>query len=389
MRTDYKVIVLGLGGIGSGAAYWLSRRLGGDVLGLEQFEIGHPNGGSQDHSRIIRLSYHSADYMAFARHAYAAWAALEADAGEELIVRTGGLDFFPPDSVLPYDDYVEAYTTSGIEFETLDAAEVMRRWPPFVMPESVRTIFQADSGIAPAAKCNAAHIRMAREHGAVLKDNTPVSAIRPVDGEVEVVTDEATYRCAGLVMACGAWTPNHLADLGFEIPLRVSQEQVTYFSSPHLDEFAPDRFPIWIWFGPETTYGFPAYGEQAVKVARDLGGKTVTAETRSFDPDPENAAIVDQFVRTYLPKAHGPVLYTKTCLYTLTPDRDFIISAVPGHPNIALAVGAGHGFKFASVIGKALGEIALDGATDLPIEPFRADRATLTPDAPFENFYVD
>src|SRR5919205_2849983 len=96
MRTEFEYIVLGLGGLGSGAAYWLARRAGAEVLGLEQFEIGHVRGESQDHSRIIRLSYHTPEYVELAKHAYRAWAEVERDAGEQLVLRTGGLDLGPP-----------------------------------------------------------------------------------------------------------------------------------------------------------------------------------------------------------------------------------------------------------------------------------------------------
>lgn len=388
MTREYRAIVLGLGGIGSGAAYWLSRRLGGDVLGIEQFEIGHDRGGSQDHSRIIRYSYHDPAYVDLAKHAYQAWASLEEDAGERLIVRTGGLDLFPPDAVLPLPNYVKALSDGGIPFETLDAAAIRRRWPVFTVGDEIQGLFQPDGGIAPAAKCNAAHIRMAREHGAKLIDNTPVTAIRAGAGEVEVEAGGVTYRGETLILASGAWTASLARQVGVELPLKVTQEQVTYFISPRLDDFMPDRFPIWIWLGKETCYGFPVYGERAVKVAQDLGGREVTAETRSFEPDAEVLARVEGFLARVLPAALGPALYTKTCLYTLTPDRDFIISTLPGHPNIALAVGAGHAFKFASVIGKALGELVIDGAAACDVSCFAVDRPILREATTFQNFIV-
>lgn len=389
MRTDYEYIVLGLGGIGSGATYWLSRRAGADVLGIEQFELGHPNGGSQDHSRIIRLSYHAQQYVELAKAAYAAWDTLEADAGEDLIVKTGGLDFFPPGGPLPYDHYIEALIAAGVEFEQLDAEAVMRRWPVFKnIPAHVPGLFQPDGGIAPAAKCNAAHVRMAREHGATLLDKTPVTGLREVDGEIEVSVEGATYRARKLVIASGGWTNKLLAHLGMELPLRVSQEQVIYYNSPNLEPFMPERFPIWIWLGTPNYYGFPVYGEQSVKVAQDLGGETVTVDTRTFEPNPANQERVDGFVKKHLPDAFGPINYVKTCLYTLTPDREFLLDKLPGHPNIALAVGAGHGFKFASLIGKVLSELSIDDETGHDISLFKADRPIMKEGKEFHNFIV-
>src|SRR5262245_15565405 len=108
MKTDYEYIVVGLGGIGSAAAYWLSRRAGKEVLGIEQFELGHSNGESQDHSRIIRYSYHTPYYVKLAGEAYQAWSVLEEDSRENLIVRCGGLDLWPPNSIIAPSDYTES-----------------------------------------------------------------------------------------------------------------------------------------------------------------------------------------------------------------------------------------------------------------------------------------
>src|SRR5262245_47141337 len=142
MKQDYDYIVLGLGGIGSAAAYWLARRASGDVLGLEQFEIGHVRGASQDHSRIIRLSYHTPIYVELAKHAYQAWATLERDAGESLILRTGGLDFGPRDGAIPLSDYAESMQACGVPFESLDAGEIMRRWPQFQLTDDIHGLYQ-------------------------------------------------------------------------------------------------------------------------------------------------------------------------------------------------------------------------------------------------------
>ena len=128
MRRDYEYIVLGLGGLGSAAAYWLSRRAGADVLGLEQFELGHVRGESQDHSRIIRLSYHAPNYIALAKRAYECWDAVSRENGEPLVLVTGGLDVGPRVSAIPLKAYSDSMTAAGVPFEYLDAAEIMRRF---------------------------------------------------------------------------------------------------------------------------------------------------------------------------------------------------------------------------------------------------------------------
>jgi len=388
MKRDYEYIVLGLGGLGSGAAYWLSRTAGADVLGIEQFDLGHSRGESQDHSRIIRLSYHTPGYVELAKRAYACWAQVEEDGKERCVLKTGGLDLGPAGAVISLDTYRSSMRSAGVPFEDLDAAEIRYRWPQWSIPESVEGIFQQDGGIAMAARANAQHQRLAREHGAAIMERSPVTGVRSVGGEVEVVAAGTAYRCRRLVVAAGPWSNTVLEWLGSSLPLEITQEQVIYYSTPHLKEFDPARFPVWIWMDDPCYYGFPVMGEAATKVAQDAGGRPVTAETRSFDPDHDNFARVDAFTRKYLPKAHGPVLYVKTCLYTLTPDRDFVIDEVPGQEGIFVAIGAGHAFKFASVIGRILSELAISGQSESDIGPFSIERPILREKEPARSYMV-
>lgn len=388
MRTDYEYIALGLGGLGSGAAYWLARSAGGEVLGLEQFELGHVRGESQDHSRIIRLSYHTPGYVRLARRAYESWATLEADARAQVILKCGGLDLAPRDSRIPLDPYRDSLTAEGVPFEYLDGREIRGRFPQFQVDDDCHGIFQADGGIAMAARANAAHQRVARECGATLRDQAPVTGVRSVGGEVEVVAGGVAYRCRRLVVAAGPWSNRVLEWLGQSLPLEVTQEQVTYYATPHRKEFEPGRFPVWIWMDDPCYYGFPVFGEPATKLAQDAGGRPTTADGRSFDPDPENFARVHAWAERHLPRALGPVLYTKTCLYTLTPDRDFVIDRVPGHDNVVIAIGAGHAFKFASVIGRVLSELALTDQTPTDLAPFRLTRPILQERNPARNYMV-
>jgi len=388
VRRDFEYIVLGLGGLGSAAAYWLARRAGRDVLGLEQFELGHVRGESQDHSRIIRLSYHTPGYVELARRAYAAWADLAAEAREEVVLRTGGLDFAPRRSAIPLDSYRSSMDAAGVAYEYLDAADIMRRWPQFRLTSDIHGLYQADAGIAMAARANAAHQRMAREHGATLQDRAPVVDIRAGRGEVDVEVEGRGYRCRRLVVAGGPWSNRVLGHFGIELPLEITQEQVTYFATPHQDAFRPDRFPVWIWMDDPCYYGFPVFGEAGTKAARDAGGRPVTADSRTFEPDPANTAGVRAFLSKYLPTALGPEIYTKTCLYTLTPDRDFVIDALPEADGVYVAIGAGHAFKFASVIGKTLSELAIDGQTDVDLSPFSIDRPILKEKNPARSYMV-
>jgi sarcosine oxidase len=388
VRRDFEYVVLGLGGLGSGAAYWLARRAGGDVLGLEQFELGHGRGESQDHSRIIRLSYHTPGYVELAKRAYAAWAALASEAGEEVVLRTGGLDLAPRESAIPLDSYRSSMAAAGVPYEYLDAAEIMRRWPQFRLTPDIHGLYQADGGIAMAARANAVHQRMAREHGATLRDHAPVTGLRAAGGEVDVEAGGRTYRCRRLVIAAGPWSNQALGHFGLELPLEVTQEQVTYFATSHRDAFRPDRFPVWIWMDDPCFYGFPVFGEEGTKAAQDAGGRLVTADSRTFEPDPANAAGVRAFLARYLPTALGPEIYTRTCLYTLTPDRDFVLGGLPEVDGVYVAIGAGHAFKFASVIGRTLAELAIDGRTDVDVAPFSIDRPILREKHPTRSYMV-
>ena len=386
MKSEFEYIVGGLGGLGSAAAYWLSRRAGKEVLGLEQFDLGHSHGESQDHSRIIRLSYHTPFYVRLAKQAYQAWDSLEKDCGQKLIVKTGGLDLWPANSIIPMKDYTQSLQSENVDFEILDAAALMRKFPQFRLSDDIVGLYQSEGGIAPAARCNAEHQRMARKHGATLLENTPIESITWNDGWCVVRTKDQTYSCRKLVIAGGPWSNRVLAQFGMELPLTVTQEQVNYFSPQQLDLFLPERFPIWIWMDDPCFYGFPVYGEKAVKVGQDVGGKEVSTETRTYDPDPQALKEVESFLRKFLPEAVGPVLYTKSCLYTLTPDRDFVIDAIPDHPDCLIAIGAGHAFKFASLIGKILSELAIDGQTDSDISHFSIKRPILKEKNPPKNF---
>jgi sarcosine oxidase len=369
-------VVIGLGAFGSAAAWQLARR-GERVVGLEQFELGHLRGASHDTSRILRRSYHTPTYVRLAGEAYDDWAVLSAAAGETLVTVTGGLDLYPPDAAIPAVDYVQSMTACGVPFDELSAAEVARRWPALTLPAGTRAVHQADTAIVPAGRATAVMQRLARAAGAELRDNSPVTGL--VDhGEagVEVRAGDTTYRAGRVVITADAWTNDLLAHLGTALPLTVTREQVTYFAPDDPERFAAGRLPVWIWMDDPSYYGFPCYGEATVKAGQDCGGAVVTADGRTFDPDAAALARLDRFVQRLLPGAGAPVR-TVTCLYTLTPDRDFALGALPGHPAVLVGLGAGHGFKFAPTVGRILAELAATGRTASDIGPFGLDRPAL------------
>jgi len=386
--SEYDAVVLGLGGIGSGAAYWLAKS-GARVLGIEQFELGHARGESHDHSRIIRLSYVTPAYVRLARAAYRAWDALEDDAGERLVFRTGGLDVGPAGGAIPLEGYADAMKTCGVPFEWIDASEIRRRWPAFQVEDGVRGLFQEDGGIVAAERATAAHQRMARAFGATLIERSPVTTLTARGGEIQVEAAGRRYTAARLIVAAGPWSARMLAFFGVRIPLEVTKEQAMYFAGRDLTQFAFGRFPVWIWMDDPSFYGFPVFGEaDAVKVTQDAGGRAVEPDTRSFDEDSAITQRVTAFLAARLPAALGPVKIVKTCLYTLTPDRDFVIDRLREYPNVCVAIGAGHAFKFASVIGRILSEFAPEAPPPCGIADFALDRPILCMDAPPKTYMV-
>ena len=389
-RREWDVIVVGLGAIGSAAAYWASTRPGARVLGLEQFELGHGNGASADHSRIIRLSYHRPDYVRLAKRAFETWGAVEDEARQRIVTVTGGLDLWPVDPGIPMADYTDSLTAEAVPFELLDAREVMGRWPQWHLPDDVTAMWQSRAGLADPHRGNAAHRRLATARGATLVERTPVTAIRAVAGAYEVDAGGTTHAAGRVILAADAWTNDLLKAFDVRLPLTVTKEQVTYFAAVDPTAFAPDRFPVWIWMDEPSFYGIPTYGEAGPKAAQDAGGQPTTPETRTFERDDDMYERVRRFVETYLPDAAGPELLTKTCLYTLTPDRDFVVDRVPGAPGVVVGLGAGHGFKFASVLGRVLVELALDGASpsDGELGAFRIDRPILLEDDPATSWLV-
>jgi sarcosine oxidase len=368
--------VVGLGGIGSAAAYWAAAR-GASVTGFEQFSLGHDRGASHDHSRIIRYSYHAEEYVRLAGLAYAAWNEVEEQSGETLVVRCGGLDLFPPGCAIDAADYRRSLEACGVPYEWLASGEIRARWPQFQVGGGVAGLYQQSGGIVAAAAGVSAHQRLAIARGAALRTRAHVESVREVGGGVEVVCDGQVFQAGAAVIAVDAWTN---ALLPSPLPLTVLREQVTYFDAPDAGVFA--GLPVWIWMDEPSFYGFPTYGEAACKIAQDCGGHETSAEGRSFEPDLAELGRVEEFSRSLFGAAIGAPVVTKTCLYTLTPDRDLVLDRVPGCERVWVVVGAAHAYKFASVLGRLLAECALDGECSFPRESFRIDRPALT-DAAF------
>ena len=363
------IAIVGLGALGSAAA-WEATRRGYSVIGLEQFELGHDRGASHDTSRILRHSYHTPHYVELTFRAYDAWAELEADSGISLVTQTGGVDLFPPGAAIDMSTYTASMDAMGIGYEVMDNAALRERWPQFTPPEGTVSLYQERSSIVPAALGTAMMQRLARERGADLRERTRVESIEPTASGVRLITSDGVVTADRCIVTADAWTSALTAPLGWPIPLTVTEEQVTYVTVP--PSYAD--IPLWIWMDDPSFYGFPTYGEMTMKAAEDCGGPTVTGDDRSGEVDPAMLDRLVTFLRANF-REIGDVVRSKRCLYSLTADRDFVISPVPGYDNVIVGLGAAHAFKFAP----AFGGMLLDLVDGHPVDPvFRLDRPGIT-----------
>ncbi|MEP7188011.1 MAG: N-methyl-L-tryptophan oxidase, partial [Roseiflexaceae bacterium] len=306
--------------------------------------------------------------------------------GTELLLQTGGLDYALPGTPT-FEATCATLAALGIEFEQLDRAAISQRFPQFQLPDQAVGIYQRDSGILDANKCVATLAAEARRHGADLHENEPARQLSTVGSGVEVRTDTATYAADRLVVTAGAWARSLLGQLGLDLPLTVTREQVAFFRPRNADDglndpsqFEPDRFPIFIHHAAEdpSAYGFPIFGLPGVKVAFHQGGPVIAPERQERASDAAVNAALHDYLSQWIPGAAGELLFSQTCRYTNTPDEHFIIDRHPAHSQIVIGSPcSGHGFKFGVLIGAILADLAERGATEHPIGMFGLGRPGL------------
>ena len=381
----HDVIVIGLGGMGSAAAAQLAAR-GQRVLGLERFGPAHDRGSSHGGSRIIRQSYfEDPAYVPLLLRSYELWHALEADSGADLMTLTGGLYFGRPE-LSTVAGSLRSSRQWDLPHELLDAAEIRRRFPAMTPADDEVGLYEADAGFVRPEETVAAHLALAQQRGAELHFDEPVLDWTTTADGVRVTTAAGTYTAGRLVICPGAWAPGLLADLG--VPLTV-ERQVLYWFQPTggVEPFTPDRQPIWIHEGDggEQLYGFPAINgpDGGVKAAFFRRGVVCTPETIDREVRPEEAAYAAERIGRLLPALPGRLLSAATCMYTLTPDHNFVIARHPAHEQVTVACGfSGHGFKFVPVVGEILADLATTGTTEHPIGLFDPRRPALAPRGP-------
>jgi sarcosine oxidase len=373
----FDVIICGLGAMGSAALEQLARR-GARVLGIERFAPGHDRGSSHGASRIIRLGYFEhPSYVPLLRHAYAGWRELEQASGLELLHITGILEMGLPESTLVRGTLASAQEHSLPE-EVLAASDLKRRFPQFQLPADYVGVFQGDGGWLAVDPAFEAWISLAERAGAEMRTGVTVRAVEQHGNAVCVRTDGGAIEADCAIVAAGAWTRSLIPALAGR--LRVTREVMGWFDAPERARGMLDRMPV---FMLESRHGMH-YGIPPPQANISAGIKVAKHHHRNQTVDPddyeravsqEDEALIRAALADHAPALNGPLLDAKTCLYTLTPDGDFLIDRLPGSPQIIVASAcSGHGFKFAPVIGEILADLATVGKAPHAIARFGLGR---------------
>ena len=363
LSQEFDCIVIGVGGMGSSTLYNLAKR-GRRVLGLEQFDIPHAEGSSHGVNRIIRLAYYEhPSYVPLLRRAYELWSEIESVTGEQLLYKTGSIDTAPSGHEV-FEGSLESCLLHDIPHRVLNHAQINEEFPGYQLPPGHMGLLQGDGGFVLSERSIVAYTNAAMSTAAEIHAREVVSGWEPDQGGVRVFTDRGEYTAERLVITAGAWTSGMVPILD---DLAVPERQVLAWLQP-IDGslYTPEVFPVFnAYFDEGRYYGFPVYGIPGFKVGRyhhleevidpDFAIKTVNSE---------DEAVLRSAVERYFPKANGTTMTLKTCMFTNTPDEHFIVDLLPANPQVAVAAGfSGHGFKFASVIGEILADLAINGET--------------------------
>jgi sarcosine oxidase len=363
----YDAIVLGTGGVGSAALWQLARR-GHRVLGMDRFPGGHDRGSSHGQSRAIRQAYFEhPNYVPLLREAYRLWEELEQEQHESLFSRTGLLEVGPADGIV-VPGVLASAQQHGLSVDLLSRAEACRRFPEFSFPDDARIVFERDAGYLRVEACVLAHLRAALAAGASVVYGDAVESWRPAGDAIEVQTASSTYRAARLVITAGPWAASLLGEL--QLPLRIVRKHLHWYATAPSSYRPEDGCPVYFFeLGTAFFYGFPQLDARGVKIAEHTGGQVIDdplSDPRAVDARDRNR--VESFLRRCLPQVTLQPTDHEVCFYTMTPDQHFVVDRHPDHGQVVFACGlSGHGFKFASVLGRILADLAIEGRTDLPI----------------------
>ncbi|TKT79096.1 N-methyl-L-tryptophan oxidase [Aquamicrobium sp. LC103] len=369
----YDVAVVGLGAMGAAALCDLARR-GKRVLGLERFERGHARGSSHGESRAIRLGYFEhPSYVPLARAAYERWYELERLTGRSVLSKTGVLEIGRPGSVIVAGS-LAASRLHGLPHEVLDAAEIARRYPQFMLPRDYSAVWQPDGGFVRPELGNELHLRLAEEAGARSAFGAKVTAIEPGPSSIRIRTRDGDFEAASVVIAAGAWIGDLVPALAPK--LTTTRQVLCWFRAHDPEAVKLGALPVFIVDGEEDiAYGFPDIGAGLKCASHHDSGVWSHADEARQDAGPADEARMRRFLESYLPAGAGALAAMQTCIYTKTPDEDFVIDLHPQDRRIVVASPcSGHGYKFASVIGEVLADLAIEGETQHDISRFGIGR---------------
>lgn len=374
MRESYDVIVLGVGGMGSAACWHLARR-GQRVLGLERFDIPHAMGSSHGLTRIIRLAYYeSPKYVPLLRRAYENWRETERLFGEQLLFITGSVDAGPPDSAV-FLSSLHSCREHDLPHEIFDSRALSARFPGYALPSQHLAVFQPQGGFVASERAIVAHVMLAQAEGADIHARERVLGWEPANGGVRVSTERAQYEAAKLIVSAGPWIGQLVPPLA---EAATPERQVLGWFQPQQPAlFRSDRFPVFNLLTDEGRYyGLPIWGMPGLKIGRyHHRGETVDPDGAFRDCTFEDEAVLRAAIRRYFPLADGPTMRLAACMFTNTPDEHFVIDALPDNPQVTVASPcSGHGYKFCSVIGEILADLAITGTTRFDLSLFRLGR---------------
>jgi sarcosine oxidase len=374
--THFDVAIIGLGAMGSAAAYSLARR-GARVIAFDQAAPPHSLGSTHGYTRIIREAYYEHPlYVPLVRRAYELWTELQDEAGESLMKQTGGLMVGPEHGSL-VRGALESVRKHSIAHEMLDARALASRFPAYRAHEDWVALFEHRAGMLFPEACVRAFLSLARKHGAEVRLNEQVTAWTPAKDGISVKSAGGPRTATRLVVAAGPWLPKLRDSLGVALPLEI-ERQMSHWFEPRAasdNRYHASRCPVGLWETKENDVfaTLPDEGH-GVKCGMHHAGATTSPESvdRKVSDAENNAA--GRLLEHVMPGAAARLLDSRVCLYTNTPDRHFIIDWLKGERVLVLSPCSGHGFKFASSIGEIVAQLVLDGRSWLDLAPFSLSR---------------
>ena len=356
------------------AASWRLTKRGVDVVCFDRYSPPHSQGSSHGESRIIRTAYfEGSSYVPLLQEVFPLWRELESASGTSLLTMTGALYIGKPSAEAVVGAQASA-TEHGLDVELLDAADMRVRYPGHVLGDDEVAVLDRQAGILNPEGAVTAMLRQVPD---VRRDHR-IGSVEKLIGDFDAV-----------VVAAGPWTPE-LIDW---IPLRIERQVHAWFSiARDADWFAPDRFPVFIRqsdrFGD--VYGFPTLDGVSVKVGRHHAGAFTDPDHIKRRVDEVDIDPLRLMAATFMRGVSGHVARTLTCMYTNTPDHDFVIDFSPGERRVlVLSPCSGHGFKFAPVIGEIAADLVCDRKTKRDISRFSAARFAPSSQVPDDKAHRD